>query len=63
MVATLQESVPYKVYRCWISEYEVPPDLGAHANAVAIEYMTLENEGWEPDHSKKRPVGPSFKKS
>ena len=42
----------YKIYRCWISEYEILPDLDANANAVAIEHITLENEGWE-----KRPIG------
>ena len=53
----------YKIYRCWISEYQVLPDLDANANAVAIEFITLENEGWERDHSIKEPVEPSFKKS
>ena len=53
----------YKVYRCWVSEYEVLPDLDANANAVAIEHITLENEGWERDQSVKEPVESSFKKS
>ena len=39
----------YKVYRCWVSEYHALPDLDANANAVAIEMMKLENEGWERD--------------
>ena len=53
----------YKIYRCWVSEYEILPDLDANANAVAIEHITLENEGWERDQSVKEPVEPSFKKS
>ena len=39
----------YKLYRCWISEYNAVPDLDANANAVAIENIKLENEGWERD--------------
>jgi phage tail-like protein len=52
----------YKVYRCWISEYEILPDLDANANAVAIEHITLQNEGWERDSSVTEPVEPSFEK-
>ena len=36
----------YKVYRCWVSEYEAMPDLDANANAVAIQHIRVENEGW-----------------
>ena len=39
----------YHVYRCWPSEYQALPDLDAGANAVAIERIKLENEGWERD--------------
>jgi len=53
----------YKVYRCWVSEYEILPDLDANANALAIEHITLENEGWERDQSVKEPVEPSLKKT
>jgi phage tail-like protein len=41
--------IAYKVYRCWISEYQALPDLDADANAVAFEHIKLENEGWERD--------------
>ena len=57
-----QVVLAYKIYRCWISEYEVLPDLDANANAVAIEHITLENEGWDRDQSVKEPVEPSLKK-
>jgi len=53
----------YKIYRCWVSEYQILPDLDANASAIAIEEIKLENEGWERDHSVKEPVEPSFKKS
>jgi len=36
----------YNVYRCWVSEYQAMPDLDANANAVAIEHIKIENEGW-----------------
>lgn len=39
----------YIVYRCWVSEYQALPDLDAGTNAVAIEHIKLENEGWEHD--------------
>ena len=58
-----QVVLAYRIYRCWVSEYEILPDLDANANAVAIEHITLENEGWERDQSVKEPVEPSFKKS
>ena len=39
----------YKVFRCWVSEYQAIPELDANANAVAIENMVLQCEGWERD--------------
>ncbi len=45
----------YKVFRCWVSEYQALPDLDANANAVAIERIKLENEGWERDTSVTEP--------
>ena len=41
----------FKVHRCWVSEYQALPDLDAGANAIAIEHIKLENEGWERDLS------------
>ena len=37
------------LHRCWVSEYQAVSDLDASANAVAIEHIKLENEGWERD--------------
>lgn len=48
----------FKVFRCWPSEYQALPDLDAGANAVAIEHIKLENEGWERDTSVTEPVEP-----
>lgn len=39
----------YHVFRCWVSEYQPLPDLDANGNAVAIQLIKLENEGWERD--------------
>lgn len=39
----------YKVYRCWVSEYQAMPELDANAHAIAIEHMVIQNEGWERD--------------
>ena len=41
----------YLVHRCWVSEFQAMPDLDAGANAIAIEHIKLENEGWESDPS------------
>jgi phage tail-like protein len=48
------------VFRCWVSEYKPLPDLDANANAVAIQSIKLENEGWERDLDVTEPSEPSF---
>ena len=47
---TGQLVISYKVFRCWVSEFQALPDLDANANAVAIQHIKLENEGWERDY-------------
>ena len=44
-----QKVLSYAVYRCWVSEYQALPDLDAAGNAVMIQSIKLENEGWERD--------------
>jgi phage tail-like protein len=46
----------FLVHRAWVSEYQALPDLDAGANAVAIEHIKLEHEGWEHDLSLQEPV-------
>jgi len=46
----------YKIYRCWVSEYQAIPEVDANANAVAIESMVLQNEGWERDLAVSEPT-------
>ena len=55
-----QLALAYKVYRAWVSEYQAMPDLDANANAVAIQSIKLENEGWERDYDVVEPSEPSF---
>jgi len=55
-----QLALSYKVYRCWVSEYQALSDLDANANAVAIQQIKLENEGWERDVEVPEPSEPSF---
>jgi len=44
-----QLQIQYNIFRCWVSEYQALPDLDANANAVAIQHIRLENEGWARD--------------
>jgi len=46
----------YVIHRCWVSEYQALPDLDAGGNAVALEHIKLENEGWERDLSLSEPT-------
>jgi len=55
-----QRVLSYKVYRCWVSDYQALPDLDANANAIAIQTIKLENEGWERDYDVAVPEEPSF---
>src|SRR4051794_25080253 len=55
-----QLAIAYKVFRCWVSEYQALPELDANANAVAIQHIKLKNEGWERDYDVAEPSEPSF---
>ena len=55
-----QLALAYKLFRCWVSEYQSLPDLDANANAVAIQHIKLENEGWERDQAVAEPSEPTF---
>ncbi len=57
---TGQLALAYKIYRCWVSEYQALPDLDANANAIAIQTIKLENEGWERDVDVVEPTEPSL---
>jgi phage tail-like protein len=55
-----QLAIAYRVYRCWASEYQALPDLDANANAIAIQTLKIENEGWERDTEVSEPNEPSY---
>ena len=55
-----QPVIAYNVYRCWVSEFSAMPELDANANAVAIQSIKLENEGWERDYAVTEPSEPTF---
>ena len=55
-----QKVIAYKVFRCWVSEYQALPDLDSNANAIAIQQIKLENEGWERDTDVAEPDEPSL---
>ncbi len=51
-----QKVIAYNVYRCWVSEFQAMPDLDGAGNAIAIQTLKLENEGWERDTSVAEPT-------
>ncbi|MCP3868841.1 MAG: phage tail protein [Gammaproteobacteria bacterium] len=55
-----QLAIAYNVYRCWVSEYQPLPDMDANANAVAIQTLKLENEGWERDYAVTEPTEETY---
>jgi phage tail-like protein len=55
-----QLALAYHVFRCWVSQYTALPQLDAASNAVAIQSITLENEGWERDTAVTEPTEPSL---
>ena len=55
-----QLALSYNLFRCWVSEYQALPEVDANANAVAIQTLKLENEGWERDQDVTEPQEPTF---
>jgi phage tail-like protein len=50
-----QVAFRYFLHGCWVSEFTSMPDMDANANAVAIESIKIELEGWERDTDTKEP--------
>lgn len=43
-------AISYKIFRAWVSEFQALPDLDAASmNAVGIQTLTLQHEGWQRD--------------
>ena len=55
-----QLAIAYNVYRCWVSEYQALPDFDSNGNAIAIQHIKIENEGWERDEGVTEPTEPSL---
>jgi phage tail-like protein len=55
-----QLAISYHIFRCWVSEFQALPDLDANANAVAIQHIKLENEGWQRDVAVTEPTEPTL---
>lgn len=55
-----QLALAYRVFRAWPSEFQPQADLDGNANAVLIQSIKLENEGWERDTAVAEPSEPSF---
>ena len=48
--------ISYKLYRAWVSEYQALPELDANSmNAVGIQTLTLQHEGWDRDTAVSEP--------
>jgi phage tail-like protein len=51
-----QVAISYKLYRAWVSEYQALPEFDANSmNAVGIQTLTLQHEGWERDTAVSEP--------
>ncbi|HEV7310310.1 phage tail protein [Ensifer sp.] len=55
-----QPALAYKLFRCWVSEFQPISDLDANANAILIQHIKLENEGWERDYKVVEPTEGTF---
>ena len=55
-----QKVLSYQVFRCWVSEFQAQADLDGNANAVLIQHIKLEHEGWERDLEVVEPSEPTF---
>jgi phage tail-like protein len=55
-----QKVISYHIFRCWVSEYQAASDFDANANAVLIEHIKIENEGWQRDVTVTEPQPAQF---
>ncbi len=50
----------WNLFRCWVSTYSALPELDANGNGVAIESITIQNEGWVQDTAVIEPKEPTL---
>ncbi len=55
-----QKVVSYQVFRAWVSEFTAQADLDANANAILIQSIKIEHEGWQRDVNVVEPTEPQF---
>ena len=55
-----QKVLSYQLFNCWVSEYQPVSDFDANANAVSMQHIKLENEGWVRDLDVVPAPEPSF---
>lgn len=55
-----QKVVAYNVVNAWVSEFSSLSELDAMGNAVVIESLTIQNEGWSRDQAVKEQKEPTF---
>jgi phage tail-like protein len=55
-----QKVISYHVFRAWVSEFTAQADLDANANAILIQSIKIEHEGWQRDGSVVEPSEPQF---
>lgn len=53
-----QVVMAYTLFRCWVSEFQAMAELDANANAVLIQSIVLQNEGWQRDEAVTEPAEP-----
>jgi phage tail-like protein len=50
-------AISYRLYRAWVSEFQALPEFDAQTmNAVGIQSIILQNEGWERDTAVTEPT-------
>ena len=55
-----QLALRYNIFRCWVSQFDATAELDASGNAILIQTLKLENEGWERDYATVEATEPSF---
>jgi len=55
-----QKVIAYNVHKAWVSEFNALPELDGAGNALAIQSMVLQHEGWERDTTVTEPDEPSY---
>lgn len=51
-----QKVLSWRVFRCWVSEYQPLPEMDANANGIAIQTLGITHEGFLRDESVTEPT-------